>query len=65
MCENQTHFEQLMQISTEKRLPVRNDRKDSFEKLELAIKNDFKATALRYHFFESLILAQDERWRRA
>ena len=26
---------------------------------------DFKASALRYDFIESLILAQDERWRRA
>ena len=26
---------------------------------------DFRASALRYHFIESLILAQDERWRRA
>ena len=30
-----------------------------------ALENDFKAKALKYNFLESLILAQDERWRRA
>ena len=45
MCKENT-FGKLMQISTEKRLPVRNDRKDSFEKLELALENDFRAERL-------------------
>ena len=33
--------------------------------LEKSSEKDFEQECLRYHFLESLILAQDERWRRA
>ena len=36
----------------------------NFER-QIALRFDFKARALRYNILESLILAQDERWRRA
>ena len=32
---------------------------------ELSSEKDLSAKAFRYNFLESLILAQDERWRRA
>ena len=61
------YFEKLLKEFSEDN--TTNVKKRYAKRIEIqsfkTLKNDFKTQVFKYNFLESLILAQDERWRRA